>query len=271
MRKIQSAVLLVGLLLGAWVTVTHSQDTLSSLGVREDEAQAGVVESLRHGSIPVYHARNAFLKASGSARAVMAKGAIAWAKAYAKTDAFKVAYEKARQESMPTPPSAVGTVDDQIAKERAERRKSLEETKQSFAQLPAEMRQEMESVFREMEEQIANEEADPEGNAMLRQALEQERVAEQQQYQSRLAEYEDRYPADPRILLARRLSQFLDVSKDVDFEAELVLDQHGRKRFAKPEYEHRPDDWKLCYRAGKEPVQAARESAVEWLKELEAR
>lgn len=33
-------------------------------------------------------------------------------------------------------------------------------------------------------------------------------------------------------------------------------------------YESKPSEWKLCYRAGKEPVAAARVAVGAWLKEL---
>ena len=41
-------------------------------------------------------------------------------------------------------------------------------------------------------------------------------------------------------------------------------------QFANPEYEKKSGQWKLCYRAGKEPVEAARAFAKEWLGEMKA-
>lgn len=75
---------------------------------------------------------------------------------------------------------------------------------------------------------------------------------------------EDRYPADPNKLIKKRLEEFLEVSGSVDFDARL----NGRM-FANPEYESKSDKWKMCYRAGKEVVAAARDEAQKWLKELE--
>jgi hypothetical protein len=42
----------------------------------------------------------------------------------------------------------------------------------------------------------------------------------------------------------------------------------GTMRFADPRFESKPDQWKLCYRAGREPVEAARAFAAEWLRLL---
>ena len=66
----------------------------------------------------------------------------------------------------------------------------------------------------------------------------------------------------------KRLREFLDVSGDVNFEAELAPND-DRHRFAEPQYEQKSSAWKLCYRAGKEAVSAARTFATAWLGELE--
>ena len=38
--------------------------------------------------------------------------------------------------------------------------------------------------------------------------------------------------------------------------------------FVDPRYEEKPSEWKVCYRAGKEPVETARAMAQEWLQEM---
>jgi hypothetical protein len=69
------------------------------------------------------------------------------------------------------------------------------------------------------------------------------------------------------VLVARRLQEFLAVSKDVDFDAKLV--PSGRlMRFADPRYEEKPPVWKLCSRAGREVSAAARGAVQAWLKAL---
>lgn len=75
---------------------------------------------------------------------------------------------------------------------------------------------------------------------------------------------ESRMPSDPNELVRKRLQEFLKVSETVDFDAEL----QGTS-FAKPSYEAKSQQWKACFRAGKEVVAAAREEAQAWLKELE--
>jgi len=59
-------------------------------------------------------------------------------------------------------------------------------------------------------------------------------------------EWETRYPDDPRMLVIRRIKQFLALSGSVDFNAKLV-ESGGRKRFVNPDYEAKPGEWKFCY------------------------
>jgi NADH dehydrogenase/NADH:ubiquinone oxidoreductase subunit G len=72
---------------------------------------------------------------------------------------------------------------------------------------------------------------------------------------------------DPKKVLSARLTEFLDKSKGVDFAAQtkVVAD---RKKFVNAAYEGKNDVWKLCYRMGAAPTNAARAFAQQWVTEL---
>ena len=74
-------------------------------------------------------------------------------------------------------------------------------------------------------------------------------------------------PADSLVVIARRLRRFLDVSADVNFDAALVT-VNGARRFADPALQAKSSEWKLCFRAGREAVTAARAQAEAWLQTL---
>jgi hypothetical protein len=80
------------------------------------------------------------------------------------------------------------------------------------------------------------------------------------------SENEKRYPADPVEMLQKRLADFLRISATVDFDAEVQ-----NRMFVKPEYEKKGAEWKMCYRAGREVVEAAREEAQKWLDEISSK
>jgi hypothetical protein len=89
-----------------------------------------------------------------------------------------------------------------------------------------------------------------------------------QDYKKQLAAWEQGWPADHMPLVKKRLQQFLDATKDVDYTAALKDGYGGKKVFVNPSYESKSADWKKAYRAGKEATTAAREFASGWLNEL---
>jgi hypothetical protein len=66
-----------------------------------------------------------------------------------------------------------------------------------------------------------------------------------------------------------RLRRFLDVSRDVVYDAQIV-EKQGKKVFADPALEAKPSEWKMCFRAGKPATDAARTFAQRWLNDLQA-
>lgn len=89
-------------------------------------------------------------------------------------------------------------------------------------------------------------------------------------YKEEVAQWKENYPPSSKEMLRRRLREFLDESSNVDFNAQLT--RRGRKMvFVNEDYEGRSGEWKMCYRAGKAPVEKARAMAKAWLSELESK
>jgi flagellar biosynthesis GTPase FlhF len=252
---------------GVCAVALVAQGTLGGLGVSESTGKEIVNGWLEGGYLNLTPAAKSFRAATPAGRVTLTRNAIAWAKAYTESAAFKTYYDKRRKEDTPAPPEVKSTVDDELARQSAERKKSLEEMKKNVAQMAPEMRKAMEAAVRESEAANRKLETDPQMVAMMRQGIEAERASEQEQYRQRLASHERRFPVNPNTLVAHRLQEFLDVSKTVDFDAKLV--PAGKlMRFANPEYEEQKPLWKLCYRTGREVVAAARDAAQAWLKTL---
>jgi hypothetical protein len=74
--------------------------------------------------------------------------------------------------------------------------------------------------------------------------------------------WQAQFPEDPQVLIARRLRELLDTCADVDFDAKLDSESGV---FVDAEHEDKSNDWKLCYRAGRESVTAGRAIATAWL------
>ena len=80
--------------------------------------------------------------------------------------------------------------------------------------------------------------------------------------------FEMKYPEDPQVLLKKRLQEMIDITAAVDYTAELKEGYQGKKLFVNPDYEKKPAEWKLAFRAGKPATDAVRSAAQEWLKKL---
>jgi hypothetical protein len=251
----------------AWAGILLAQGTLAGLGVSEQTGRQIVDEWLNSGYLNATPAAKTLKTAAPASRATAVRNAVAWARSYTESAAFKAEFERRRQAERPAAPDAIITVEDELARQSAERKKQVEEMKKNLDQLPPDMRKTMEAAVKETEAANRKMETDPQMVAILRKSIEATRASELEAYKKQLEAYERRWPADPNTLVARRLREFLDVSADVDFDAKLV--PAGRlMRFAEPRYEEKPPTWKLCFRAGREATAAAREAAQTWLKAI---
>lgn len=234
------------------------------LGLKEEQARQSFVSALVSGQVPVHEVRKPMQVAPPALRATLTRGVLEWAKAYSESAEFAAAYAEVRSQAMPEAPAPRGTVEEEIARERAKMEQQIEEARQMLASLPAEQRPAMEEGIQNMIASMKQMYDDPEMRPLQVQMIEANRAEEQQRYQEAMEKWKEAYPEDPRSLITRRLQEFLEVSAEVDFNAKLVEDE-GKMRFVEEEYEQKPGEWKLCYRAGKEAVAAAREFASAWL------
>ena len=86
-------------------------------------------------------------------------------------------------------------------------------------------------------------------------------------YKQDLKSWEADYPATVNGLLKKKLREFLQLTSDINFHAELKK-QGDRMVFADPALEAKDEFWKACFRSGKPTVEAARSYAQQWLQEL---
>jgi hypothetical protein len=142
------------------------------------------------------------------------------------------------------------------ANQRAELRKTIDDGKRNaafFKKVKPLLKSDFETFRAQYaahlaEEEIAQKEADLLKNN-------QQKAAEYEQWK------------DPNKVLAARLTDFLEKSKGVDFNAQTKL-VNNRQKFANPVFEAKNPVWKFCYRIGAAPTNAARAFAQDWLKDL---
>ncbi|MCM4152177.1 hypothetical protein DHD05_11305 [Arenibacter sp. N53] len=78
--------------------------------------------------------------------------------------------------------------------------------------------------------------------------------------------WEQSFPANPEVLVKRRLQEYLALVGTVDFGAKLTEpDNYKIRKFVNPVYEKKSPQWKACYRAGKEVNDVFTGFVKEWL------
>ena len=244
-------------------------DILAKLGLTPAAAGEGMLEALASGTPYNEAALKAFKMLPAAARAAVVTAGLGWIKSHAASAEFQAAYQELRRQEKPEAPAARPAADESVRKMKADMEKSIAEMRKGMAAMDAETRKTMEGVIQEMRAQMERVEKDPQQREYMRQATEMTAAEDEKRHAEKLQEWDRRYPADPRALIRKRINDFLVVSAGVDFSA--MLTPRGDKMiFAREDYEQKPPEWKLCFRAGKEATAAARAFAKDWLSELES-
>jgi hypothetical protein len=245
-----------------------AQNHLAALGISEGRAREAVFDSFITDTLSVAGESKVFTAAAAPARVAMVNFALALARGFAESDDFKRRYADHRDANGPDPLPEEPSVDAILAKQRAGFEEQVAAMRKLFDQITPEQRATLEAGWTDMRAQLTEMETGPR-RAELDQALRQQRVMQVRERELAMKELESVWPADHRVLIASRLRHFLDVSKDVAYDAALI-DKDGARVFADPAFEARPKEWKMCFRAGKPATDAARAFAQKWLNDLAA-
>jgi hypothetical protein len=262
------------LCMAAGMATLSAQTALASLGLTETAARTLVLDEIKRpttdrGSPMVTTGTRAFFKLPRAARGAAATGLFAWAKAYAGSPAFAASYTTYRNGLMPTPRQYALTVEQAVKRQVDEQLAGFAQTDLVIASLPPADRA-------LLQEQLAKGRADLTDPAVIKQMherLAEERAEETRSIARSIAELNEKLPADPRKIFARRLREFLDATAVVNFSARtitLVLEPNGDGiEFVDKADRERHWIWQAAVIAGPEATAAARAAAAAWLKELE--
>lgn len=241
----------------------------SALDMSEADARGTALDALASGRVEWWAGRDAFLTATPAARVVLVESTLRWTKAFVMSPVFAAGWAERRAAAKPEPPQSAGSADAELAAQREEQRRGIAEMKATLPQMPVDQRTALKETIAQMEAMITAQAKDDTMQGMMREGLEAERAAAAQQHRDDLARWAREFPANPKLLIARRLREFLAACSDVAWDAKLRHDPAiDKQRFVDPAHERRSAEWKLCYRAGRAPVEAARRFTNAWLAEL---
>ncbi len=250
-----------------------AQGALAQLGLTEAAARKFVFEELsaptsfgRRSEIGIAGTR-AFYPLPPAVRGPAATALFAWARAYVSSPGFAKAYGDLRRSATPQEPlDEAPTVDAEAKAQLDAMLAGIEQMKQMAATLEPTERARVLEMAREQEAQLRSPESAQAGRAIL----EAERAERSAGVSSAARDANQRYPADPRQLFARRLREFLEATADANFSARTISLTGGADgiEFVHPADRARSWLWQLAVIAGPEATTAARASADAWLKEI---
>jgi hypothetical protein len=211
--------------------------------------------------------RHAYERLPAAARGPAVTAAFAWAKAYVSSPAFASMYAGVRQQARPAGTQYDMSVDEELQKKLDSERASLEESKKNIGMLPEADRARVLAAFKEAEDRLR----DPEMIKAMREQITTRRDEDQHGTAEGTAQWNVRYPANPRDFVKRELEHFLEASASIDFTPPLTIVKSPAGAilgFVAPT--GRPLQWIEieCLLAGKEMVMAGRAAAETWVKEL---
>ncbi len=243
-----------------------ARDFLTALGISKASAEVDVFNSFW--SEFVRHPTGDLVRAVAVGdRPAMVREVVQFAREYTASTAFLERYAAARVEARPKPPEGPKSGDEMVAAMKADLVKQIADIQAQADQSTADVKAMLLETVAMLKEQMAmldspdNPYMDPELQAGMAAGA----AAEQAEYEAKVAEWERVYPEEAKVRVARRLEEVLAQCSEVDFSAKLVEDDYGKKLFADPTYEAKSSEWKACYRAGPESVEAANAALGEWL------
>jgi len=246
-----------------------ADDVWRQLGLDKTAGINSIKESFYYSHLQYYGAKN-FKKIATNNRQAVARDLLTYTKQYINGAEFKKAYENYRIESKPRDPELkTPRTKEQIQKEEIARtEKMIKETEESIKKMPADMQKSMKPVLDQGQKQL-KEYQNPNYKlwAILVESDIRENEQKVNQYKTDMARWEKDFPADSKEIVKLRLKKFMDLTANVDYNAELK-EKYNKKVFVNPDYERKSSEWKMAFRSGKEVTETARDFVQQWLSEL---
>jgi len=240
-------------------------DIWQQLSISQEEARESIFSNFQEGNLSFPYSTAIKGLASGQ-RGTVVRELGDQIRKYVNSPAFAEHYQEMRKSAQPAAPD---DTEKKIRSRLAEIRHDIEENEKGLAQAKGDMRKLYEGTIQMLrtEEKALKDQKDPQHEMFVSNLSGSINNLTPEQYNAAMKEFEKQYPSNVKDLVRKRLQEFLDLTKDMDFNAKLVT--VGRvKKFADPKLEAKDELWKRCFRSGEETITAARTYAAGWLKEL---
>jgi hypothetical protein len=189
-------------------------------------------------------------------------------KVYAQSPAFKAKWaEFARGHNETPQPVAMRPLSQlrlQNGPDTAQVDKQMQQALDNIKNLPPDMQAQVRAQIEQVRKQMLDQQkSNPQPKLTDEQLLAQEKHRYEQDKQKYDEAMAMQTPTDPNGAIKKALRTALEETSGVDYDAKLQ-----NRDFVNPQYRNKDSDWKMAYRAGRGPTEAARAFAQKWLAEL---
>lgn len=251
---------------------------LHEADISANELRDALISALQPGSGYLPYSAQRVLKAS-TKRSALVTGWFPMVKKVLSSPSFAEAWAQARREALwvppiedPPPPRTAAQIRDEQVAQIESQIQELERSANASKMTPQQRASvdQMIAQFRKLQDNyISGNSAEQiaENERMAAEIQRQQRPEQERQRDEEIARRRDAWPESPKAAAKKRLDEFIALCDSIDFNAQTVL-RYTRRYFVSPEYEMKPSEWKLLFRAGKPMVSLLRGEALKWRNEL---
>jgi hypothetical protein len=260
-------ILCTALLYISFTVKNITSDALKILGIDNKTLESKIASSLIYGYLD--HGNiNKLKNLAAVEKITLLNDLCLYMKQYTTGEEFKDGYQLFREKARPPKPETIST-DAALNEQINHYKKNISETERSYNDASPEIKEIINEGLVALKTQLKDlENPNSDMARIIIQSTELNNRNSMDKYMVELKEWEESFPADHDEFLRSRLELFLEITDDIDFEAELKEGYNGKKKFVNPQYESKPAEWKKAFRAGKEATETARNFALTWLIEL---
>ena len=257
---------LISLFLFSFTIFTQGDDFLKHLGIDKPAANEKISNSILGGYIDAYGAKNAKNIALGN-RAAVATDLLTYTKKYVGSPAFVQKYTEMKEREKPVP-NTIQTPEEMQQNAVKQYQKSVLEMEKLVKNANPALKPAFEKALGDSKKLLKDAE-DPNNKAFVAYRKNYEGMVRNNKllWEKQMSEWDKKYPANHLLYIKPRLQEFMEETKDIDFNAAL-MDKGGKKIFVNPVYERKSERWKMGFRAGKEVVEPSRKIVQQWLDEI---
>lgn len=248
----------------AFTTLRHYTDIFKQLQIDPADAKESIFTNFQDGVLDFPYSTMVIKFAVGKRQAAV-KELGDYIKAYTESAEFAAKYKEAREAARP---QGVATSEEKIKARIEQVKQDIQDTEADLPKQTGDMKKLYESQLKELKKELKalSNPADP-AYSWYAEQITEVKGSEKNFAVDNIKYWQQDYPATVKELVKKRLEEFLDLTKDIDFNAQLV--KSGSKMvFADAALEAKSWEWKRCFRCGKETILAARQYAQQWLATL---